>query len=124
LNTALPAGSVGALQNNLPANMAMPAANTPVDLLFKVTGTQTSPKVSLTSVGKATFALLGQQAKDRAKAEADRIKNEAINKGKAEADKLKNEAEARVKAEAERLKNEAKNKAAEELKKLKGKFKL
>ena len=124
LNTALPAGTVGALQSSLPANMALPAANTPVDLLFKVTGTQSAPKVALASVGKATFALLGQQAKDRAKAEAERIKSEALNKGKAEADRLKNEAEDRAKAEAERLKNEAKNKAAEELKKLKGKFKF
>ena len=62
-------------------------------------------------------ARLKQEAEERARAEADRIKKEAEAKARAEAERLQREAEAKAKAEADRIAKEAEAKAKKEAEK-------
>lgn len=118
LTTLLPPSAVGKAASAIPALSSFTGGNQAVPLNFNVSGTQASPKVSFVGLGKgATDAV-----KDRAKAEADKLKQEAQQRAQAEADRLKKEAEDRAKAEADRLKQQAADKAKDELNKLKNKF--
>ncbi|MDX2000875.1 MAG: AsmA-like C-terminal region-containing protein [Chitinophagales bacterium] len=115
------------------------AANLPQNMKFKVglTGKTDDPKIAinLVSGSGSTAKDLAQQQVDaakqkleeeaaKAKAEAERLKNEAEAKAKAELEKQKKAAEEKAKKEAERLKKEAEEKAKKEAEKaLKDKLK-
>lgn len=84
-----------------------------LNLFLKVGGTMTKPTVKLNKVGGAGGSVkdmvkdkvddLAKQAEQKAKEEAEKLKQQAQQ----EADKIKKQAEDRAKAEAEKLKNNA-----------------
>lgn len=96
-----------------------------ISFTLKVTGTATSPKVSLSKVGagaggssvkdiaKNAVEDLKKKAEEEAKAKAEELKQQAEQQAKQAVDKAKQEAEQRAKEAADRAKKETEKKAKE-----------
>lgn len=110
-------GAINGLISQANAKGANFSMSENIKMNLKMGGTVTNPTVG-TDI-KETGGKMVDQLKDKAKAEADRLKAEAEAKARAEADRLKSEAEAKAKAEADKLKKEAEAKAKAEADKLK-----
>jgi hypothetical protein len=115
LNTLLPASAVGQAASAIPALSAVQGLNQAVPLNFNITGSHSSPKISFEGLGKTS---VGSAVKDRAKAETDKLKQQAEQRAREEAAKVLEG------QNAEQLKKEAADKAKEELEKLKKKFRF
>jgi len=124
---------MGALNQKVGANVQLPQF---IDLDVKITGDVTDPKFAV--YPKGTSGEAGQSVKDqvkdvlldKAKEEAEKLKQQAEEEARkkadelkaialAEVDKQKKIAEEKVKAEADKLKKDAENKAKNALKGLK-----
>jgi septal ring factor EnvC (AmiA/AmiB activator) len=94
-----------------------------VSFVFKVTGTTSQPKVSLSKVlanGSSAKDIvnnavedLKKKAEEEAKAKAEELKKQAEQQARDAADRAKREAEQRAKDAAEKAKQEAEKKAKE-----------
>ena len=130
IDMEVPAGVVGnAVNKAVSSYLGGSNVGDRVQIDLKLTGTNDDPKVKVVSVGGAGKSTVNK-AVDKAKEEAKRRAKEEAEKARREAERRAREAEERAKREAERkareakekAKKEAKEKAKEKAKDLKDKF--